>query len=46
MFERYAIVTQSDVAVAIGKLQSVKNNDTTVTPEADLIVQRAPTVAN
>ena len=46
VFERYAIVTQSNVADAIGKLQSVKNSDTTVTPEAELIVQGAPTVAN
>jgi len=41
VFERYAIVTQSDVADAICRLQNSKNSDTTVTPEAKSAVQQA-----
>lgn len=46
VFERYAIVTQADVADVIGKLQNNKLSDTTLTLEAESTVQRGSSVTN
>jgi hypothetical protein len=46
VFERYAIVTQSDVADAILKLQNIRNSDTGVTPDAMSELQETPAAVN
>jgi hypothetical protein len=46
VFERYAIVTQSDVVDAILKLQNIRNSDTAVTPDAMSELQETPSAVN
>ena len=46
VFERYAIVTQSDVADAVKKLQINRKGDTTATPEGISTAQRVSVIAN
>ena len=46
VFERYAIVTQSDVADAILKLQNIRNSDTAVTPDAMSELRETPAAVN